>query len=116
MLGHKESLKIKEIWNRIKHLSVNNTIMLETNYKEKKCKRYKHMEAKQHATNEAMNHRKNQGGNKKLPRDKWKQKYNYPKLMDAAKAVVRGKIIPVQSYLISPGKSDVKSLTLQQNI
>ena len=36
--------------------------------------------------------------------------------MDAAKAVVRGKIIPVQSYLISPGKSEVKSLTLQQNI
>jgi len=32
-------------------------------------------------TNEAMNHRKNQG-------DKWKQKYNYPKPMDAAKAVV----------------------------
>lgn len=109
MLGHKESLKIKEIWNRIKHLSVNNTIMLETNYKEKNCKRYKHTEAKQHVTNEAMNHRKNQG-------DKWKQKYNYPKPMDAAKAVVRGKIIPVQSYLISPGKSEVKSLTLQQNI
>ena len=64
MLGHTESLKIKEIWNHIKHLSVNNIIMLETNYKEKNCKRYKHMEAEQHAAKQAKNHWKNQGGNK----------------------------------------------------
>lgn len=38
--------------------------MLETNYKEKNCKRYKHMEAEQHAAKQAKNHWKNQGGNK----------------------------------------------------
>ena len=46
---------------------------------EKNCKKHKHVEAKQYATKQPMDHWRNHRGNKKIPRDKWKQKHNDPK-------------------------------------
>ena len=43
--------------------------------------------------------KKNQRGNKKIPRNKWQWKHDDPNLWDAAKAVLRGKFIAIQSYL-----------------
>ena len=59
---------------------------LEINYKKTNCKNHKHVEAKQYATKQPMDHWINQRWNKKIPRDKWKWKHNYPKSMGHSKS------------------------------
>ena len=70
------------------------------------------MEVKQYATKEQMDHWRNQRGNQKIPWDKWKLKHKNPNLYDAAKAVLRGKFIAIQSYLRKQEKSQINNLNL----
>ena len=35
----------------------------------------------------------------KIPRDKWKQKYNTAKFVSCSKMILRGKVIAIQAYL-----------------
>ena len=49
---------------------------------------------------------------KKIPRNKWQWKHNNSKLWDAAKAVLRGNFIGVQSYLKKQEKHQIDNLTL----
>ena len=49
------------------------------------------MEAKQYATKWPMDHWRNQRGSKKIPRDKWKQKYD-PKPMRHSKSSSRREV------------------------
>ena len=50
--------------------------------------------SKQYATKQLID----QWGNKKIPRDKWKQKHDIPNLWDAARGVLRGRFRAKQSY------------------
>ena len=52
----------------------------------------------QYATKQPMSHWRSQRGSQKTPRDKWKQKHNDPKPLDAAKIVLRGKFTVLQAY------------------
>ena len=44
------------------------------------------MESKQQSTQKPMGHWRDQRGNKKIPRDKWKQKHSDPKYMGCSKS------------------------------
>ena len=70
---------------------------LDINYKKKDCKKHKHMEIKQHISKQPTSYWRNQKGNKKISRNKWQWKYNNSNLWDAAKEVLRGKFIAIQS-------------------
>ena len=51
------------------------------------------MEAKQHTSEKKKtDHRKNKKGNKNLHRNKWKWKYNNPKLMGFSKSSAKRKV------------------------
>ena len=96
MLGHKASFgrfKKTEIVSNL--FSDHNVMRLEINYKKTIIKKHKHMEAEQYATKQPMDHWRNQRGNKKIPRDKLKQKKMIQNLWEAAKGVLRGKIIVI---------------------
>ena len=81
MLGHKVSLgKFKNIEVISSIFSDHNTMILEINYKGKNVKNQKHMEAKQNVTKQPIDHWRSER-TKKIPRDKWKWKYNDPKPM-----------------------------------
>ena len=58
------------------------------------------MEAKQYATKQPMDHWRNQRKFFKIHRDKRKWKHNDPKPMGCGKAVLTGKFIEIQSYLM----------------
>lgn len=72
------------------------------------------METKQHATTKPMGQWLNQRGNWKICQNKWKQKQNFTKFMDAAKAVRRENFMIVNvyhiylSYPISRNKKKLK--------
>ena len=79
---------------------------LEINHKKKKIKEHKHVAAKQYATKQPLDHGRNQRGNEKTARDKWKQKYNDPKLIGCIKssskrAVYSNIILPQETRKIS---------------
>ena len=61
-----------------------------------------------------MDHWRNwRRNNKKIPRDKWKQKHDDPKPMGhTAKAVLRWKFIAIQDYLMKQENSQINNLTL----
>ena len=64
------------------------------------------MEAKQYATKQPMDHWRNQRGNKKLPRDKWKQMNSDPKPRGCSKSsskreIYSNKILPQEARKIS---------------
>ena len=46
-----------------------------------------------------MNQRRNKKGNQKITWDKQKWKHNIPKLIDAAKSVLRVKFITINAYI-----------------
>ena len=48
-----------------------------------------------HVTKWPVDHWRNQREYKKIPRDKWQWKYNDPKTIDTAKAILRGKFIAI---------------------
>ena len=107
MLGHKVSLnkfKKTEIISSI--FSDHNTMRLEINYRKKNCKTHKHVDAKQYAMKQQMDHWRNQRGNQKIPRDKWKWKYNNPKPMGCSKSsskrdVYSNTILPQETRKVS---------------
>ena len=72
------------------------------------------MEAKQYTTKKTRDHWRNQRGNQKTPRNKWQWKTTTQNLWDAAKAVLRGKYIAIQSYLKKVEKSQINNLILHQ--
>ena len=54
--------------------------------KKKKPRKHKHMKVKQFTTEKSMDQWRNQRGNKKIPRDKWQQKYDNPNPMRYSKS------------------------------
>ena len=86
---------------------------LDINYKKKKnCKKHKHMEIKQHIS-------KYQQVTEEIKREMKKVLETYDNdnmtaqnLWDAAKAVLRGKFIAIQSYLKKQEKHRIDNLTL----
>ena len=60
--------------------------------KEKNCKKYKHLETKQHATKQPVDHWRNQRRNLKIPRGKWQQRSDNPKLMGCSKSHSKRKV------------------------
>ena len=113
MLGHKATLgkfKKTEIISSI--FSDHSTIRLEINYKKKNCKKHKHVEAKQYITKQPMDHWRNQRGNKKKYLETNENKNTViQNLRDAAKVVLRGKFIAIQSYFRQQDKSQINILT-----
>ena len=55
---------------------------------------------------------KNQKGNKKNSRNKWQWKHDNSNLWDAAKSVLKGKFIAMQSYHKKQEKHQIDNLTL----
>ena len=97
LLGHKSNLsKFKKIEIITSIFSDHNAMRLDINYKKKNCKKHKHMEIKQHISH-------NQQVTEEIKREIKETNDNENKttqnLWDAAKAVLRGKFIAIQSYL-----------------
>ena len=60
------------------------------------------MEAKQYANKQPMNHWRNQRGNRKIPRDNWKQKHDDLKPISSPKREVYSNIVlPQETIKIS---------------
>ena len=77
-------------WNYIKHLFWSQCYAIRNKLQEKNSKKYQYMVHKQYATQQPLSHWRNQRGNKKkIPRDKWKQKHNSPKLMGCGSSSYR---------------------------
>ena len=70
------------------------------------------MEAKQYVTKFPRDHWRNQRGNQKIPRNKWQWNTTTQNLWDAAKAVLRGKFLAIQSHFKKQEKSQINKLTL----
>ena len=70
------------------------------------------METNQYVTKQPMNHWRNQGGIKKIPGDNDNKNTLTQNLWGAAKAVLRGKLIAIQSYLKIQEKFQISYLTL----
>ena len=68
------------------------------------------MEVKQHIYKKSAGYWRNQKG--KFSRNKWQWKHNNSNLWDAAKAVLRGKFIAIQSYLKKQEKHRINNLIL----
>ena len=113
MLSHKASLaKFKQIKILSSVFSDHNTMRLEINHKEKK--KSKHKEAKQYATKQPIDHWREQRGNrgKKERERQIKQNMMIQNLWDAAKAVLRGKFIAIQSNLKKQNKAQINKLNI----
>ena len=84
----------------------------ETRYQlqEKKCKKHKHMEIKQDIS--THNHQQVTEEIKKFLETNDDENMTTQNLWDAAKAVLRGKFIAIQSYLNEQEKHAIDSLTL----
>ena len=67
------------------------------------------MEVKQHISKKPAGYWRNQKG--KISRNKWQWKQQLKNLWDAAKAVLRGKFIAIQSYLKKQEKHRTDNLT-----
>ena len=80
--------------------------------KKKNCKKHKHMEIKQHVSKQPTGYWRNQKGNQKISRNKDNENMTTQNLWDAAKAVLRGKFIAIQSYLKKQEKHWIDNLTL----
>ena len=70
------------------------------------------MEAKQYVTKEPRDHWRNQRGNQNHWETNDSENMTIQNLWDAAKAVLRGKFIAIQSYLKKQEKSQINTLTL----
>ena len=70
------------------------------------------MEIKQHVSKEPAGYWINQKENKKISRNKWQWKQATQNLWDAAKAVLGGKLVAIQSYLKKQEKHWIDNLTL----
>ena len=67
---------------------------------------------KQHISKQPTGYWRNQKGNQRISRNKWQWKHDNSKLWGAAKAVLRGKFIAMQSYLKKQEKHRIDNLTL----
>ena len=86
---------------------------VDINYRKKISKKYKHMEAKQYTTNnQGITEEINEEIKKYLEANE-NENMTTQNLWDAAKAVLRGKFIAIQSYLKKREKSQKNNLTLQ---
>ena len=70
------------------------------------------MQAKQYTTQQPRDHWRNPRGNKKYLETNHRENTTTQNLWDAAKAVLRGKFIAIQSYLNKQETSEVNHLTL----
>ena len=110
-LGLKDSLaKFKKIEIISGIFSDHNAMRLEIKLKgEKNCTNNKHMKAKQHASKQQwITEEVNE--NLKMLRDKLKKNHNDPKLLDAAKVILRREFVATQSYLKKEEKSQINNL------
>ena len=57
-----------------------------------------------------MSNQRNQWWNGKIPRNKWVQNMTYQNVLGAAKAFLRGKFIPIQSYIKKQEKFQINNL------
>ena len=99
ILGHKSNLsKLKKTEIVSSIFSDHNAMRLDINYKKKKnCKKHKHMEIKQHVSKQVTEEIKRKI--KKFLETNDNENTTTQNLWDAAKAVLRGKFIAIQSYL-----------------
>ena len=67
------------------------------------------MEAKQYTTKQLMDHWRNQRGNKKIPRDKQKQKHDDPRPMGCSKSGSKRETDSDASYLRKQEKFQIKA-------
>ena len=79
--------------------------------KEKGWKIHKYVEIKQHTSEQSMGQRRNQKERKYFETNE-NGNTTTQNLWDAAKAVLRGKFIAIQSYLKTQEKSQMNKLTL----
>ena len=70
------------------------------------------MEIKQHVSKWPIGYWKNQKGNQKISINKDNENTTTQNLWDAAKAVLRGKFISIQSYIKKQEKQQIDNLTL----
>ena len=113
ILGYKSSLgKFKKTEISSSIFSNHNVIRLDTKLQEIHCKKYKHMEAKQYTTKQPRCYWRNQRGNKKYLETNDNENITTQNLWNAAKAVLRGKFIAIQTYLKKQEKSQINNLTL----
>lgn len=96
-ISHKTSLSKFKKTDIISSIFLNDKKRLEINYKKETTKTHKHVEVKQHATKQPMGHWKYKKKKIKKSGDKWKWKYNDPKSMISRKAVLREKLIAIQT-------------------
>ena len=86
---------------------------LDINYKKKKnCKKHKHMEIKQHISKYQQVTEEIKREIKKFLETNDNENMTTQSLWDAAKAVLRGKFIAIQSYLKKQEKHQIYNLTL----
>ena len=114
MLGHKKSLgKFKKIEIVSSIFSDHNAMKLEINYntKTQNSKKYKHTVTKQYAAKQPLDHQRNQRKKKKNLETNENKSIIVQNLWEAAKAVLTGKCIAIQSYLKEQAKSQINSLT-----
>ena len=70
------------------------------------------MKTKQHVSKYPTGYWRNTKGYQKNSRNKWQWKYDNSKPWDAAKEVLRGKLIAIQFYFNKQEKYQIDSLTL----
>ena len=85
---------------------------LDINYKDKNCKKHKHMEIKQRISKYLTGYWRNQKGIKNFLEIKDNENKTTQKSWDAVKAVLRGKLIAIKSYLKKQEKHQIGSLAL----
>ena len=113
ILGHKSSLgKFKKIEILSSIFSDNNAMRLDINYRKKSVKNTNTWRLNNTLLHNQEITEEIKRGNQKIPRNKWQWKHDDPKPMDAAKAVLRGKFIAIQSYLKKQETSQINNLTL----
>ena len=113
ILGHKSNFsKFKKIKIISSIFSDHSAMRVDINYKKKKSKKHKNMEIKQCISKEPTDYWRYQKGNKTFSRNKQQWKHDTQILRDAAKAVLRGKFIVIQSYLKKQEKHRINNLTL----
>ena len=107
ILGHKSNLsKFKKIEIISSIFSDHNAMRLDINYK-KKTKKHKYMEIKQHVLNNQQATEEIKREIKKFLETNYNENTATQNLWDAAKAVLRGKFIAIQSYLKKQEKHQI---------
>ena len=85
---------------------------LHINYEKKNYKEHRNVKAKQYATKQPMDQWRNQRGNKKLPRDRWKRKYDSSKPMGPNKSSSKKEVYSNINLPLETRKTSKNKVTL----